>query len=202
MVGWHHRLNGHEFEWTPGVGDGQGGLECCSPWGHKKWDLTEQLNWVKVKVAQQCLTLCDSVGCRLAGSSLHVILQARILEWEPFPSPGYLLNPRIKPRCPALQVDSIPSEPPGKKGSNSFWFARSYTVYCNFSNLLLLSKTSLRLRVCLCYNKILFTKIGEEPDLVLESNFANTISWVLLAPWWPYVKFCQRKEAYQTHMYN
>ena len=35
MAGWHHRLNGYEFGWTPGVGDGQGGLVCCSPWGHR-----------------------------------------------------------------------------------------------------------------------------------------------------------------------
>ena len=40
-VGWHHRLNGHEFEWTPGAGDGQGSLACCSPWGHKESDMTE-----------------------------------------------------------------------------------------------------------------------------------------------------------------
>ena len=45
MVGWHHRLDGHEFEQTPGVGDGKGSLECCSPWGHKELDTTEQLNW-------------------------------------------------------------------------------------------------------------------------------------------------------------
>ena len=44
IVGWHHRLSGHEFEKTPGVGDGQGGLECCGPWGHKELDMTEQLN--------------------------------------------------------------------------------------------------------------------------------------------------------------
>ena len=44
MVGWHHRLNGHEFEQTPGVGDGQGGLEFCSPWGCKESDTTEWLN--------------------------------------------------------------------------------------------------------------------------------------------------------------
>ena len=44
MVGWHHWLNGHEFEQTPGVGDGQGGLVCCSPWGRKELDMTEQLN--------------------------------------------------------------------------------------------------------------------------------------------------------------
>ena len=44
MVGWHLRLNGHEFEQAPGVGDGQGGLACCSPWGHKALEMTEQLN--------------------------------------------------------------------------------------------------------------------------------------------------------------
>ena len=41
MVGWHHRLDGHEFEYTPRVGDGQGSLACCSPWGHKESDTTE-----------------------------------------------------------------------------------------------------------------------------------------------------------------
>ena len=44
MVGWHHQLNGHESEQTLGVGDGQGSPECCSPWGHKELDMTEQLN--------------------------------------------------------------------------------------------------------------------------------------------------------------
>ena len=41
MVGWHHRLNGHEFEQVSGVGDGQGSLVCCSPWGRKELDTTE-----------------------------------------------------------------------------------------------------------------------------------------------------------------
>ena len=44
MVGWHHQLNGHEFEETPGVGDGPGSLACCSPWGLKELDMTEQLD--------------------------------------------------------------------------------------------------------------------------------------------------------------
>ena len=44
MVGWHHRFNGHEFEQAPGVGDGQGTLECCSPWAHKQLDTTEWVN--------------------------------------------------------------------------------------------------------------------------------------------------------------
>ena len=44
MVGWHHQLNGHGFQWTLGVGDGQEGLACCGSWGHKESDTTEQLN--------------------------------------------------------------------------------------------------------------------------------------------------------------
>ena len=44
MAGWHHRLNGPEFEQAQGVGDGQGRLVCCSPWGRKELDTTEQLN--------------------------------------------------------------------------------------------------------------------------------------------------------------
>ena len=44
MVGWHHGHNGHEFEQTPGACDGQGGLVCCSPWGHKESDTTWRLN--------------------------------------------------------------------------------------------------------------------------------------------------------------
>ena len=45
MAGWHHQLEGHEFEWTLGVGDGQGGLVCCNSWGSKELDMTERLNW-------------------------------------------------------------------------------------------------------------------------------------------------------------
>ena len=45
MAGWHHWLNGHASDWTPGVGDGQGGLACCDSWGHKESDMTERLIW-------------------------------------------------------------------------------------------------------------------------------------------------------------
>ena len=47
IVGWHHRLNGHGFGWTPGVGDGQGDLVCCGSWGRKESDMTEWLNWTE-----------------------------------------------------------------------------------------------------------------------------------------------------------
>ena len=45
VVGWHHQLDGHESEQTPGVGDGQGSLASCGLWGRKQWDTTERLNW-------------------------------------------------------------------------------------------------------------------------------------------------------------
>ena len=49
MVGWHHQLNGHESERALEVGDGQGSLACCSPWGHKESDLTEKMNWSDIQ---------------------------------------------------------------------------------------------------------------------------------------------------------
>ena len=49
-VGWHHWFNGHEFEWTLGAGDGQGGLAYCSPWGRQGFDASEQLNWWNLKI--------------------------------------------------------------------------------------------------------------------------------------------------------
>ena len=48
MAGWHHWLDGHESEWIPGVGDGQGGLACCDSWGRKESDTTEWLNWTEL----------------------------------------------------------------------------------------------------------------------------------------------------------
>ena len=97
MVGWHLRLDGHEFEQPPGIGDGQGSLAFCSPWGHKELGTTEQVDWTdkyyrntRKKAtgnyhpymgAQLYLSLCDSMDCSPAGSSVHGILQARILEW-------------------------------------------------------------------------------------------------------------------------
>ena len=66
------------------------------------------------EVIQSCPTLCDFMDCRLPGSSIHGILQARVLEWVPCPSPGDLPDPGTEPMSPALQADALTSEPPGK----------------------------------------------------------------------------------------
>ena len=69
---------------------------------------------MKAWAAQLCLTLCDHVDCSSQASLSLGILQAGALEWVAIPSPGDLPNPGIEPGSPALQADSLPSEPPGK----------------------------------------------------------------------------------------
>ena len=106
MFGWYHRLDGHGFGWTPGVGDGQGGLACCGSWdrrvGH---DWATKLNWCVINILyfhlhlcipvfyrssflinQLCMLsrvslFCNLVDCSLPVSSIHWIFLARILEW-------------------------------------------------------------------------------------------------------------------------
>ena len=64
MVGWHHWLNGDEFEWTPGVGDGQGGLACYGPWGREESDMTDCLNWTEWIISSvQPLCICWLAIC-------------------------------------------------------------------------------------------------------------------------------------------
>ena len=64
MAGWHHRLDGRESEWTPGVGDGQGGLACCDSWDRKESDTTERLNWL--------MCVCFMYVCMYMVSFMHV----------------------------------------------------------------------------------------------------------------------------------
>ena len=61
MAGWHHRLDGHEFEWTPGVGDRQGGLVCCNSWGSKESDTTQRLNWTECTSIYYTITVTDTL---------------------------------------------------------------------------------------------------------------------------------------------
>ena len=87
MVGWHHQLNGHEFEQALGVRDRQGSLACCNPWGHKELEMTERLNnkgdaaAAAAKSLQSCPTLCDPIDGSPPGSPVPGILQARTLGW-------------------------------------------------------------------------------------------------------------------------
>ena len=112
IAGWHHWLDGHESEWTLGVGDGQGGLACCDSWGLKESDTTEWLIW------SECSTVCNPLN-----SFVHGILQARILECVAVPYYRGSYWPRGQPRGPSvLQIDSILSEPPKAHGKEILYY--------------------------------------------------------------------------------
>ena len=69
MVGWHHLLDEHEFEQAPGVGDGQGSLVCCSPWGRKESDRTERLKLFVEVIPSISLAATGRASCRAASPS-------------------------------------------------------------------------------------------------------------------------------------
>ena len=76
MVGWHHQLNGHEFEKTPGVGDGQGSLVCCSPWGLKESDTTE--DWTELNLPLS--TLLTALPCHCSSQASHAPISVCLLQ--------------------------------------------------------------------------------------------------------------------------
>ena len=75
MVGWHHQLDGCEFAQTPGDRDGQGGLVCCRPWGHKESDTTEWLNWTELILLKDKFLLLENLLTN------PVILKYILWEW-------------------------------------------------------------------------------------------------------------------------
>ena len=71
MAGWHHRLDGHEFEWTPGVGDGQGGLACCDSRGRKELNTTERLNWTELNWKEKKVRVAPDYPTAIFNSRRH-----------------------------------------------------------------------------------------------------------------------------------
>ena len=79
IVGWHHQLDGHEFEQAPGVGDGQGSLVCCSPWGHIESDMTERLNWTELNIFSR--KQYKSIDSTIPSQSFSACLAQIFLDW-------------------------------------------------------------------------------------------------------------------------
>ena len=98
MAGWHHQLNAHEFEWTPGVGDGQGGLACCDSWGHKESDTTEPLNWTEQIANSMDMSLRKLWVIVKGREAWHAVVhwvaksQTQFSDWTTKARPGGLRN--------------------------------------------------------------------------------------------------------------
>ena len=87
MVGWHHWLNEHEFEFL-GVGDGQGGLPCCSPWGYKELGTTEWLNWTEAYVNGHGEV--EHETCEMLAFHTHIVTHGHAVKYRPKLCPGWM----------------------------------------------------------------------------------------------------------------
>ena len=142
---------------------------------------------VKVKVAQPCPTLCNPMDY-----TVHRILQARILEWVAFPSPGVLPNPGIEPRPPALQVDSLPTEPQGKPIviiSYIIWYSNRFIIlftqimhkkYKIKENIFNLRVQYLNNYNCTSYITTTFTLVSGHPEHEIKILYYSTIHGTVL----------------------
>ena len=134
MAGWHHRLDGCEFEWTLGVGDGQGGLLCRGSWGRKKLDTTERLNWTELMNIHSS----DATGFQYLSLNecRKPILPPSSEEWMPACKLGTWVlratwqQASTTPRCSPLTEISIPSKCsfPDKVRIAFFWAPRASSL--------------------------------------------------------------------------
>ena len=95
MAGWHHWLDGHESQWTLGVGDGQGGLACCNSWGRRESDTTERLIWTKIFTSlHRCTgTLLSYIKCPHMCVVPRLSLLVPTQTWWGFPGGSVVKNP-------------------------------------------------------------------------------------------------------------
>ena len=117
MAGWHHRLDGCESEWTPGVGDGQGGLACCDSWGCKELDTTEQLNWTEP--CRGCAVITNSFQQFLVfslqaqgGLHLHAPWWLRGAMWPPLANKLSGRDRSLLDRTKPFKGFPVPPHPP------------------------------------------------------------------------------------------
>ena len=102
MAGWHHWLDGHESEWTPGIGDGEGGLACCDSWGRKESDTTERLDWTELN-SKSLPGRLQSMGSLRVGHDWATSLSLfTFMHWRRNGNPlqcSCLENPRDRGAC-------------------------------------------------------------------------------------------------------
>ena len=132
MVGWHHQLNGHEFEQTPGVVDGQRGLACCSSWGRKESDTTERLNWTQLKetayICNVCIAYRYKIWKNFQSVTPYVIScsEIQLFNASSLSTKGIIFSMKIQ-RKDLLIIASIATE---NLGISPFSILKSYRGFC------------------------------------------------------------------------
>ena len=109
MAGWHHRLSGHGFEYTVGVGDGQGGLACCGSWGCKESDTTERLNWTELRLGLSA----QLPASRSPNPGPHFCyLKSSVLPHSGLPLGSWLISWLLLVTCPVRAEQGVPAIAP------------------------------------------------------------------------------------------
>ena len=167
-------------------------LRSC--WGDLRWwtqSLASRISQLPARIVQSCPTLCNPMHCSPPGSSVYGIVQARILDWLPFPSPGDLPDPGIKlisPESPALQTDSLPTEP-----------SRKPVATCSPCFTTLHRHYKWRFVASLCQEEFFpaaFAYFVSHVTLVIPATF-QTFSLLFYLLWWPVISdlcyyYCQK----------
>ena len=121
MAGCYHWLDGHESQWTPGVGDGQGGLACCNSWDHKELDTTEQLNWTELNIKRSFIY----------ANLIMVYLWKTIQQWVFSPLTN---SPSFPDKSLTIWIDILPALflptlcHPSKYENFILWYKTIYTM--------------------------------------------------------------------------
>ena len=155
MAGWHHRLNRHEFEWTPGDGDGQEGLECWDSWNHKESDTTERLNWTDLTEVPQSVDFYLIKGNSMLSQQLFLKEGIDVIEmyfcWL-FKNSKLLCCARIISRWPL----GIHLQSPTVSQEETSALQPQGTEFCQYLNKLvrgpLASKETISLAPTWCYS--------------------------------------------------
>ena len=137
MAGWRHRLDGCEFEWTPGIGDGQGGLVCYSSWGCKVSDTTERLNWTELNWVN--IKFIDTGGkaeAMVSSCTFMMSYEWLALELSPFEEAMFLHSPDtywVSTVCRALfSIWEYSNELNGFEISMPYKASFSFTIFSTY----------------------------------------------------------------------
>ena len=140
MVGWHYQLDGHKFEQAPGIGDGQGGLACCSPWGRHESDMTERLNRTEL-LGRKVMTNLDNI---LKSREITLSTKVHLVKAMVFPVVMYGCKSRTIKKAEHQRIDAFELwcwrrllRVPWTAGRSNQFILKEFSPECSLEGLML-----------------------------------------------------------------